>query len=69
MANNTRIYVVSEHADPADAVGVVKRMVRASTPAQAIRHVVAPRFTAEVATTDDAVTLASNGVKVEDAAE
>lgn len=66
MANNTRMYVVTE-VDITSGETLKRRLVRAGTPAQAIRHVVEPRFTAEVATTDDVAFLVGNGTKVEDA--
>jgi hypothetical protein len=55
----TRIYSVT------DAESDAKHLVRASTVAQGIAHV-SKRFTAEVATQDQLVSLVADGVKVED---
>lgn len=63
MANSSRIYVVTETT----ASGKSQRLVRATHQSQAIRHVVEPRFTAEVAEQDVLVDLAGKGTKVEDA--
>ena len=57
-----RIYVV------VDAVSTDQRLVRASSPAQAVRHV-AQIFSARPATADDVAVLFSSGVRVEDAGE
>lgn len=55
---STRIYrVISGHGD---------RLVRASTPSQAIRHVVAIQYIARVATQDDMESMLISGHKVED---
>ncbi len=45
------------------------RLVEASSPAQALRHVVAPRFKVDVPTTKDVAELMSGGAKVEQAGE
>lgn len=58
MANNTRIYVVR---GPNKSVALVK----ASSQAQAVGHVVRNAYEAEVAEQDILVDLASAGVKVE----
>lgn len=63
MASSTRIYLVTEDA----AAGKVQRLVRAANTAQAIRHVVEPRFIAEVATPEQCVELGGKGTKIEDA--
>jgi len=60
MANNTRIYVVR---GPNQAVALVK----ASSQAQAVGHVVRNAYEAEVAEQDILVELAGAGVKVENA--
>jgi hypothetical protein len=66
MSNdNTRIYRVTESSLTEDAA--VLHLVRAQSAAQAIRHVVSPRFSAEVASQDDLVTLLSKGAKVREA--
>lgn len=58
-----RIYLIEE-------VGVSQvRLVRASTPAQAIRHVVRLKFKAEVADQEELVTALKNNAQVEDATE
>jgi hypothetical protein len=64
IVSETRIYRISEINSPA---GKLCALVRAGTQAQAIRHVVRNRFSADVATQDDLVGLLSAGVKVEDA--
>jgi hypothetical protein len=57
---STRIYLVTNGAsDP--------RLVRAGTPAQAIRHVTKPIYAAEVASQDQLVAWLGKGTKVEDA--
>ena len=58
----TRIYVVRDTANES------KRLVRASTQAQAIRHVVKDRFEVTVADQETLVFMMSNGAMVEDAA-
>lgn len=55
----TRIYrVTSQHGD---------KLVRATSQAQAIRHVVATDYTAKVATQDDILSMVESGCKVLDA--
>ena len=68
MANNTRIYVVTE-ATPGgdDASKLTSRLVDAGSAAQAIGHCVRPKFAARVAEQSDLVTLLGKGVKVEKA--
>lgn len=61
-----RIYIVTEREG--DEV-VKQRLVNATNQSQAIRHVVAPRFTAEAGTPSQCVDLAVKGVKVEETAE
>lgn len=60
---DTRIYVVTE----VDRTGTRQLLVRAATPAQAIRHAAKGRFSAEVCSTDDAIRLAQAGVVVSEA--
>lgn len=60
MSNRIDI-VTNGAADP--------RLVRASTPAQAIRHVVRPLYKARFAEQDDLLVELSRGTKVEDARE
>lgn len=60
----TRIYKVKHSLNGASA----ESLVRAGTPAQAIRHVVKNSVTAEVAGQDDIVKMVSAGSKVEEAA-
>ena len=62
MASNTRIYVVR---GPNQAVA----LVRASSQAQAVGHVVKNAYEAEVAEQDTLVTLVEEGVKVETASQ
>lgn len=66
MSNNTRIYRVVENIDDA-AADAVYHLVRAQSASQAIRHIVSPRFTADVATPDNLVDLVGAGVKVREA--
>ncbi|MGI9142493.1 MAG: hypothetical protein ACR2IJ_04825 [Fluviibacter sp.] len=58
-----RIYVVIDH------VGGDHKLVRAASQAQAIRHAVGTRFTAEVATQDTLVAMLGDGAVVEAAAK
>lgn len=62
MPAPTRIYVVTNRGDD------TQRLVRATTPAQAIRHVVRGTFGVAVAAQDTPVDLLQSGVTVEDAA-
>lgn len=65
-APNTRIYRVIENMDGTRAEAVY-HLVRAQSAAQAIRHIVSPRFGADVATPDQLVDLVGAGVKVREA--
>jgi hypothetical protein len=56
-----RIYVVTEEGKNE------QHLVRASSQAQAVHHVVAARFCAEVASQSQLVQLLGDGVKVEEA--
>jgi len=56
---STRIYLVTDQQTQA------KRLIRAASQAQAIRHAVASRFGAEVASQNDLVTLLAAGQAVE----
>lgn len=66
MSTANRIYTVTEANEPGQR-GSVRHLVRASSQAQAIRHVVSEKFTADVATPDELVELCSAGVKVREA--
>ena len=55
----TRIYQVKRDD------GSKPRLVRASTPAQAVRHVIRNEYIADVASQDDLVALLGSGVTVE----
>ena len=57
----TRLYVVSELVGDTTS----QSLVEAATPAQAIKHKVKARFTAEPAKPQDVVRLMSEGKKVE----
>lgn len=64
-----RIYVVS----PLPAITIDKqpqhaRLVRAATPAQAVRHVTTGLFDVNVASQEDLVRLLSDGIKLEQTA-
>ena len=56
-----RIYVVTN--------GNGRQLVRASSQAQAIRHIVSTEYSAEVAKPDDIVELMTAGVQVQTAGE
>lgn len=58
MKTNTRIYLVG-------ALDGSIRLVRASTPHQAISHVAHLQFTVRVSTQDELVNAASKGITVE----
>ena len=58
-----RIYVVTSKAE-----GATPRLVRASHPANALRHVAVDSFSVAVAAQETLVELVADGVKVEDAA-
>tara|TARA_R110002126_G_scaffold12941_1_gene55481 strand:+ start:162 stop:386 length:225 start_codon:yes stop_codon:yes gene_type:complete len=58
MKTNTRIYLVG-------ALDGSVRLVRASTPHQAISHVAHLQFTVRVPTQDELVNAASKGITVE----
>lgn len=66
MTATTRIYRVIENSDGA-AKDAIYHLVRAQSAAQAIRHIVSPRFTADVATPDQLVELVGGGAKVREA--
>ena len=59
----TRIYLVT------DAITGAKRLIRAGTPAQAVRHAARSQFNVAVASQDDLVFLVADGHAVEDATE
>jgi hypothetical protein len=59
--SKTRIYCVRDN-DGGDSF-----LVRATSSAQALRHVTSPRFAATVATQDQLVRLLGEDVEVEDA--
>lgn len=60
--STTRIYAVSPAVV---STPTAKRLVRASTPAQALRHVTGTMFDVAVASQDDCIEGAAAGVKVE----
>ena len=61
-----RIYLVASKLGEGEEAGV---LVRASSQAQAIGHVVRNRYSATVATQDQCIDLRDAGVKVETAGE
>lgn len=67
MASATRIYVVVEESEGKSEPVTKPRLVRASSQAQAVGHVVRSRYSAKVAKQDDLETLLGEGVKVETA--
>ena len=60
---STRIYLVTDQESQA------KRLIRAASQAQAIRHAVASRFGAEVASQNDLVQLLAAGQAAESATQ
>lgn len=60
MTTQTRIYKVATAGDAS-----AMRLVRATHPSHALRHVAAEAFTVKVASQDDLVTAFENGTKVE----
>lgn len=69
-----RVYVVAVNQQNGDAARgapdtVVKRLVKAAQPAQAIRHVAKGMISAHVGKQDELIELAGKGVKVEEAGE
>ena len=58
MATNSRIYIVG-------SLDGTMRLVRASTPHQAISHVAHSQFTVRVPTQDELVAAVTKGVTVE----
>lgn len=60
MTTQTRIYKVAPSAEGGKA-----RLVRASHPSLALRHVAADTFTVKVASQDDLVLALERGIKVE----
>lgn len=59
---SSRIYAIAEN-------GELKHLVRAPNPAQAIRHVTANRYSAEVADQETLLRLLGDGVSVTDASK
>lgn len=60
---STRIYLVTDRETQA------KRLIRAGSQAQAIRHAAASQFGAAVAGQDDLVQMLDAGIRVEDASK
>lgn len=60
---STRIYLVTDRESQA------KRLIRASSQAQAVRHAAQSRYSVEVASQDDLVQLLDAGQAVESAAQ
>lgn len=56
-----RVYVVADNGDKSTK----PRLVRATHPANALRHVAAALFATRVASVDDVLALRDKGVKVE----
>lgn len=55
------------HGPNRDVPTIRRRIVKADNQAQAIKHVVGDTITCEVASVDEAMLLAAEGVKLEDA--
>ncbi len=64
---NTRIYAVSEGPANGETGRLAIHLVRATSQAQAIRHVVTPKYRADVASQEQLVQLLGAGVQVQDA--
>lgn len=67
---STRIYRVREMAVnkvTQQAETIATRLVDASNPARALKHVVTPRFVVDVAEMNDVVALVKSGTEVENA--
>lgn len=64
---STRIYVVSSKSNIASDKG--HRLVRASTPAQAMRHVAEGLFDVSIPSQERLIELGGKGIKVEVAGE
>ncbi len=60
MTTTTRVYAIT------DKTTKKPRLVRATHPSTALRHVAADAFTVRVASQDDLLTAIAAGVKVED---
>jgi hypothetical protein len=61
-SDNTRIYVVTDKATGE------QQLIRATSQSQAIRHAAEKVYSAKVASVDDIVAIAGEGVKVQKAA-
>lgn len=61
MATTTRVYKVKPKADG----GEKARLVRASHPAHALRHVADGEYQVEVASQDDLITMLQSGCPIE----
>ena len=66
MAAQTRVYLVSPTRPDCEQAPVKWRLVRATHPAHALRHVADGEYRVAVASQDDLIALLSDGVAVED---
>lgn len=66
MSAATRVYLVSPNRPDSEQAPVQRRLVRATHPANALRHVAAGEYTVTVASQDDLIALLGDGVQVED---
>lgn len=65
MAAQTRIYVVAPAA-VVEGEKPKRRLIRATHPAHALRHVASSEYGVAVASQDDLIALLGDGVQVED---
>lgn len=61
----TRVYLVQPNRPDCEQAPVKRRLVRASHPAIALRHVADAEYTVSVASQDDLIALLSDGSTVE----
>lgn len=69
MASSTRIYLVAPTRPDCEQAPVKRRLVRATHPSHALRHVAADEYSVTVASQDDLVALLGDGVEVESIAQ
>ncbi len=65
MSAATRVYLVAPNRADSEAAPVQRRLVRATHPSHALRHVAADEYTVTVAGQDDLIALLGDGVQVE----
>lgn len=65
MAAQTRVYIVTPKRADSEQEPVHRRLVRATHPSHALRHVAADEYNVAVASQDDLIALIGDGVQVE----